>query len=131
MPAAQACVVLMRHRATWDSTGHGGTSLCMKSPAVLENRCIMTSTLPGQTKSVRATVARGPAPEPNAAAFNSTWTQRQAAAFLGVSVRYLRSSACPKLLLPGTGMARKPLVRYDAHEVVAWRDAYRSDRRMA
>jgi hypothetical protein len=48
------------------------------------------------------------------------WTQAEAAAYLNVSPRYLRASACPKMLLPGTGRAGKPLVRYDPAAVHAW-----------
>ena len=48
------------------------------------------------------------------------WTQRDAAAFLGVTPRYLRDSSCPKLLLPGNGPKGQPLVRYEPEEVRAW-----------
>lgn len=48
------------------------------------------------------------------------WTQREAAAFLGVTPRYLRDSTCPKLLLPGNGPKGQPLVRYEPAEVRAW-----------
>jgi hypothetical protein len=54
--------------------------------------------------------------------YSCLWTQAEAAAFLSVSQRYLRASACPKLLLPGTGPAGKPLVRYDPNAVRAWVD---------
>lgn len=47
-------------------------------------------------------------------------TQRQAAAYLGVSVSYLRASNCRQVKLPGNGPKGKALVRYrkadlDAH----------------
>lgn len=51
--------------------------------------------------------------------------QREAAAYLGVSVSYLRASSCPKLLLPGTGPRGKPLVRYRLSDLDAWSGAYR------
>lgn len=59
------------------------------------------------------------------------WTQREAAAYLRVSARYLRGSDCPKLLLPGTGPRGKPLVRYAPEDVRAWADARRTTRRFA
>jgi hypothetical protein len=57
------------------------------------------------------------------------WTQRDAAGFLSVSPRYLRASSCPKVLLPGTGKAGRPLVRYEREAVRAWAASHRSDRR--
>jgi hypothetical protein len=47
------------------------------------------------------------------------WTQPEAARFLGVSVAYLRRSACPKVLLPPV-RGTKPLVRYDPEDVRIW-----------
>lgn len=47
-------------------------------------------------------------------------SQREAAAFLGVSQSYLRASSCPKVLLPGNGPRDRPLVRYRLSEVAAW-----------
>jgi hypothetical protein len=44
--------------------------------------------------------------------------QAEAAALIGVSVRFLRSSDCPKLLLPGRG--RRKVVRYDREVLEAW-----------
>lgn len=70
-------------------------------------------------------------PTPILAADSATWTQKEAAAYLAVSPRYLRDSSCPKILLPGTGAAGRPIVRYDPNAVREWRDAYRSDRRAA
>lgn len=52
------------------------------------------------------------------------WTQREAAAFLGVTPRYLRDSSCPKILLPGNGKKRQPLVRYDPAAVRGWAHAW-------
>lgn len=48
------------------------------------------------------------------------WTQREAAEYLRVSTRYLRESACPKILLPGNGKAGQPVVRYEPADVLAW-----------
>jgi hypothetical protein len=47
-------------------------------------------------------------------------TQREAAAVLHVSARYLRDSACPKLLLPGSGSHGRAVVRYVRAEVLYW-----------
>ena len=47
-------------------------------------------------------------------------TQREAADLLKVSVSYLRSSCCPKVLLPGTGPRGRPLVRYLRSDVLNW-----------
>lgn len=79
---------------------------------------------PNTTAARRAVPAGTGAPD-------GYWTQRQAAAVLGVSPRYLRASSCPKLLLPGTGTAGRPLVRYAPDAVHAWAASYRSDRRSA
>ena len=48
----------------------------------------------------------------------SLWTQREAADFLRVSTRTLRSSDCPKLALPVRG--KKPIVRYSPDAVRNW-----------
>lgn len=48
------------------------------------------------------------------------WTQAEAAKYLNVSVRYLRESACPKVLLPGNGKRGQPLIRYSPMHVIAW-----------
>jgi hypothetical protein len=49
------------------------------------------------------------------------WTQKEAAAYLGVSVSYLRASDCPKVLLPSTsGRTVKPIVRYRPRDIEAW-----------
>jgi hypothetical protein len=47
-------------------------------------------------------------------------TQKQAARLLGVSVGWLRASACPKVLLPGNGPKGKPMLRYFQDDVLAW-----------
>lgn len=47
-------------------------------------------------------------------------TQPEAASLLHVSPRYLRDSACPKLLLPGTGSQGRAVVRYVRAEVLEW-----------
>ena len=57
---------------------------------------------------------------------NKLWTQAEAAAYLGVTTRYLRDSACPKLLLPGNGPKGQPVVRYDPNEVRVWARAWRT-----
>lgn len=46
--------------------------------------------------------------------------QREAAQAIAVSVAWLRASECPKVLLPGNGPKRRPLVRYRMSEVLAW-----------
>ena len=66
------------------------------------------------------TTADGIAAEPAAAGSDRLWTQRQAAAYLGVSCRYLRGTGCPRLELPGNGRKGRPLVRYKASAVMAW-----------
>jgi hypothetical protein len=48
------------------------------------------------------------------------WTQKQAAAFLRVSVRYLRSTGCPRVALPGNGLRGRRVVRYDPGAVKNW-----------
>ena len=57
---------------------------------------------------------------------DALWTQKQAAAFLAVTPRYLRDSSCPKILLPGNGAKGHPLVRYDPDEVRRWAHAWRA-----
>jgi hypothetical protein len=59
------------------------------------------------------------------------WTQRDAAAFLGVSTRYLRNTACPKLVLPSTREHGRPTVRYVPEDVRAWAESFRSQRSVA
>lgn len=61
------------------------------------------------------------------------WNQREAAQYLGVSVRYLRESTCPKLLLPGNGPKGHHVVRYLPAEVRAWAEQWngRSQRHRA
>jgi len=56
------------------------------------------------------------------------WTQEQTAEALGVSVRYLRDSSCPKVLLPGNGRQGQPLVRYFPEDVRAWAMNWRQHR---
>jgi hypothetical protein len=50
-------------------------------------------------------------------------TQREAAALLKVSERYLRASECPKVLLPGNGPKRKPIVRYRPSDIEKWSES--------
>ena len=59
------------------------------------------------------------------------WTQREAAAYLRVSARYLRASSVPKILLPGNGAKGKAMVRYDPAAVRAWWEAHKATRRYA
>jgi hypothetical protein len=59
------------------------------------------------------------------------WTQKQAAGYLQVSVRYLRESSCPKVLLPGNGERGKPLVRYEPITVREWWQARQATVRKA
>lgn len=56
------------------------------------------------------------------------WTQAEAAKYLGVSIRYLRDSACPKVLLPGNGKRGQPLVRYSPMAVIKWAACWATDR---
>lgn len=58
------------------------------------------------------------------------WTQKEAAAFLHVSARYLRESGCPKILLPGTGTRGQPLVRYDPRAVWEWAERWNTKHAM-
>jgi hypothetical protein len=55
-------------------------------------------------------------------------TQKEAAAWLRVSVSWLRASSCPKRLLPGNGSAGKPVVRYDPRQVEEWIEAWNMPR---
>jgi hypothetical protein len=71
----------------------------------------------------------GPGAEPTRDPRTGLWTQMEAATYLHVSPRYLRASACPKILLPGTGTKGKPLVRYDPVDVRTWADRRRAKRR--
>jgi hypothetical protein len=48
------------------------------------------------------------------------WTQKEAAAFLQVSTRWLRASSCPMVLLPGHGEKSKPTLRYEPAAVRTW-----------
>lgn len=46
------------------------------------------------------------------------WKEKEAATYLGMSTRWLRSSSVPKVMLPGAG--ERGSVRYDPAEVKAW-----------
>ena len=46
--------------------------------------------------------------------------QPDAAAYLGVSTRWLRKSSCPKVLLPSNHVGGKPLVRYRQSDLDRW-----------
>jgi hypothetical protein len=65
--------------------------------------------------------AKSPATQPRG---QGLWTQPEAAAYLNVSVAYLRASSCPKVLLPAV-RGRKPLVRYSPEDVRSWIDRWR------
>ena len=56
------------------------------------------------------------------------WSQREAAYALGVSVRYLRDSNCPKVFLQGNGPKGQPLVKYDPSAVRSWALAWATNR---
>ena len=58
--------------------------------------------------------------EPRGISVDRLWTQKEAAAWLGVSVRYLRDSGCPKILLPSHGGGQRDIVRYDPADVREW-----------
>lgn len=62
-----------------------------------------------------------------APARSGLWKQAEAAKFLGVSVRYLRDSACPKVLLPGNGGRGQSLVRYNPDAVARWAGRWGTD----
>lgn len=57
---------------------------------------------------------------PDSAPGDRLWNQREAAAYLGLSTRYLRDSNCPKILLPGNGRRGQHIVRYSPADVRAW-----------
>lgn len=56
------------------------------------------------------------------------WTQKEAAARLGVSVSYLRASGCPKTFLPSLKPGGRPIIRYSPAEVAEWLRKFHSDR---
>ena len=70
----------------------------------------------------RATPAQEPIDPPPARSGieQAGLTQKQAARLLGVSVGWLRASACPKVFLPGNGPRGKPMLRYFRDDVLAW-----------
>jgi|GEM_PF-2450980 len=80
---------------------------------------------------VRNALATASAPNLAPLATDRLWTQAEAAYYLGVSVRYLRESSCPKVLLPGAGKKGQPLVRYEPAAVMAWKDAWSTTKRGA
>lgn len=47
-------------------------------------------------------------------------TQREAAALLGVSCSYLRTSGAPRVWLPGGGPRQRPLLRYLRSDLLRW-----------
>jgi hypothetical protein len=51
------------------------------------------------------------------------WTQKQAAAFLNVSPRYLRDTGCPRVELVGNGEKGRPVVRYSPAAVATWSES--------
>lgn len=57
------------------------------------------------------------------------WTQKQAAAYLNVSERFLRDSSCPKVLLPGNGKEQKEsVIRYKPEAVMRWTAHWSTER---
>lgn len=56
------------------------------------------------------------------------WTQKEAAAEIGVSPSYLRASTCPKTFLPSLKRGGRSMVRYVPEEVEAWWRKFHSDR---
>lgn len=80
---------------------------------------------------VRRALAISPGRSVTPLATDRLWTQHEAAYYLGVSVRYLRESSCPKVLLPGAGKRGQPLVRYEPAAVMAWKDAWSTSKRGA
>ena len=56
---------------------------------------------------------------------DTLWTQQEAATHLRVSVRYLRASTCPKVLLPGNGRTKRRLVRYEPDAVRRWWEGHK------
>ena len=57
------------------------------------------------------------------------WTQKEAAAYLVMSTRWLRDSNVPKILIPGNGSKGKPAIRYEKGAIDEWLDAHRTYRR--
>lgn len=55
--------------------------------------------------------------------------QKEAAAFLGVSVNWLRASDCPKVLLPGQGVKGHPVIRYNRADLLEWRESWSTKQR--
>lgn len=47
-------------------------------------------------------------------------TQKEAAAYLRVSVAYLRASSCRKVLFEGHGAKGRPMVRYRRADLDEW-----------
>ncbi len=92
----------------------------------------MTRLKPRSSTPTTEDAANHPGVRTEAAGPTSTtrlWTQAEAADYLNVSQRYLRASACPKILLPGTGRHGKPLVRYNPVNVRTWAEQRRATRR--
>lgn len=57
-------------------------------------------------------------------------TQKEAARYLGVSVRYLQQRAeVRRTLLPGHGPTRRPLIRYRRADLDAWVQAVNDPKR--
>jgi hypothetical protein len=54
------------------------------------------------------------------------WTLEDACAYLHVSARYLRDSACPKVKLPRNGRKGESLLRYKPEDVIRWVDSWRT-----
>lgn len=52
------------------------------------------------------------------------WTQKKAAEAMGVSLRYLRESTCPRVELPSNKPGGRPMLRYDPEVCRTWWRAY-------
>ena len=64
-------------------------------------------------------LSEGPSiPDMYIAQLPALWKPARAAKYLGMSVRWLRNSSVPKVLVPGAG--RRPSIRYAPEEVAAW-----------
>ena len=69
--------------------------------------------------------SNGQYPRPD---FEPLLTAKQVADLLGVSERYVRDSAIPRLRLPGRGPKGQPLIRFRGSALGPWTDRYRTDR---
>lgn len=111
--------VLIALAATWTA----------RAAALLEEgRARDAATLEQLAADVGQAIASTPAPGGTAAPLTDDhlWTVEETARYLGVSTRYLRDCACPRILLPGNGAHGQSLVRYDPASVKAWATNWRA-----